>query len=98
MDAFIAPASCFLLRSGLYIAVIVGDIFKLIMDASSTQLYVLGWRVSPSKFVDESGLGSHAYMDAFIAPASCFLLRSELYIAVIVGDNLKLIIDASNTQ
>ena len=97
MDAFIAPASCFLLRSGLYIAVIVGVIFKLIMDASSTQLYVLGWRVSPSKFVDESGLGSHAYMGAFIAPAPA-PARSELYIAVIVGDNLKLIIDASSTQ
>ena len=56
MDAFIAPASCFLLRSGLYIAVIVGDILKLIIDASSTQLYMLGWRVSPTNFVEESGL------------------------------------------
>ena len=36
--SFVATASCcFLQRSGLYIAVIVEVILKLIMDASSTQ-------------------------------------------------------------
>ena len=80
MDAFIAPVSCFLLRSGLYIAVIVGDILKLIIDASSTQLYMLGWRVSPANFVEEVGLihESTYNMDAFVATTSCFLQRSGL--------------------
>ena len=37
MDAFVASASCFLQRSGPYIALIVEVILKLIIDASSTQ-------------------------------------------------------------
>ena len=75
-------------------------ILKLIMDASSTQLYMFGWRVSPANFVEEVGLihESTYNMDAFIATTSFFLQRSGLYIAVIVEVILKLIIDASSTQ
>ena len=43
-------------RSWLYIVVVVEVILKLIMDASSTQLYMLGWRAYPANFVEESGL------------------------------------------
>ena len=31
-------------------------ILKFIVDASSTQLYMLGWRNSPANFVEEVGL------------------------------------------
>ena len=80
---------------------VVEVILKLIIDASSTQLYMLGWRVSPANFVEEVGLihESTYNMDTFVATASCcFLQRSGLYIAVIVEVILKLIIDASSTQ
>ena len=75
-------------------------ILKFIIDASSTQLYMLGWRNSPANFVEEVGLihESTYNMDAFVATTSCFLQRSGLYIAVIVEVILKLIIDASSTQ
>ena len=79
-------------------------ILKLIIDASSTQLYMLymlGWRNSPANFVEEVGLiyESINNMDAFVAAASCcFLKRSGLYTAVIVEVIVKFIIDASNTQ
>ena len=75
-------------------------ILKLIIDASSTQLYMLGWRVSPANFVDEVGLihESTYNMDVFVATTSCFLQGSGLYIAVIVEVILKLLLDASSTQ
>ena len=76
-------------------------ILKFIIDASSTQLYMLGWRNSPAYFVEEVGLihESTYNMDAFVATASCcFLQRSGRYIAVIVEVILKLTIDASSTQ
>ena len=77
------------------------EFFLFIVDASSTQLYMLGWRNSPANFVEEVGLihESTYNMDAFVATASCcFLQRSGLYIAVIVEVILRLIIDASSTQ
>ena len=79
---------------------VVEAILKLIIDPSSTQLYMLCWRVSPANFVEEVGLihESTYSMDAFIATTSCFLHRSGLYIAVIVEVFLKLIIDVSSTQ
>ena len=84
----------------LYIVVIVEVILKLIIYASSTQLYMLGWKVSPANFVEEVGLmhKSTYSMDTFVAPASCFLQRSGLYFAVILEVILKLIIDATSTQ
>ena len=79
---------------------VVEVILKLIIDASSTQLYMLGWRVSPANFVDEVGLihESTYNMDVFVATTSCFLQGSGLYIAVIVEVILKLLLDASSTQ
>ena len=55
-------------------------ILKFIIDASSTQLYMLGWRVSPANFVEEVGLihESTYNMDAFVVNISCFLQRSGL--------------------
>ena len=76
MDAFVATASCCFLQSGLYIAVIVEVILKLIIDASSTQLYMLymlGWRNSPANFVEEVGLiHKSTFNDTF---GACFTKR-----------------------
>ena len=43
----------------LFCQVVVFDvevILKFIIDASSTQLYMLSWRVSPANFVEQSNL------------------------------------------